>query len=376
MQRLHVIRAIAWNMDLHFEAFSIFLLDYLERIIKERGLAISPGVTLSTLTTPTDHTLISQEHIDTLKLAQRAERGEISLSPEDPTIIEHTQKYAFLAFGCVGPAWTQKDIISHVNEILNAGVEIHIVEQIKAHEDQLKNTLREQDRLYSLLNMDAQYRAVFRIAKDFMFQRGWSKEHQYMSWYTLHRILREAARRLYVSMEHIPFLLPDELKEALMKGGTDAELLRERSEYSLLFLDANTEQAEFVSGEAARGLKARMRIDQEEKTDTENVTELSGQIAFAGMATGSVKIINSTKEMVKMEKGDILVSEMTIPEIVSAMKKAAAIVTDMGGITCHAAIVSRELGIPCVIGTKIATKVLKDGDMVEVDARRGIVRKL
>ena len=67
---------------------------------------------------------------------------------------------------------------------------------------------------------------------------------------------------------------------------------------------------------------------------------------------------------------------MTSPEFISAMRNAAAIITDEGGITCHAAIVSRELEIPCLIGTKNATKILKDGDMVEVDTFKGIVRKL
>jgi pyruvate,water dikinase len=67
---------------------------------------------------------------------------------------------------------------------------------------------------------------------------------------------------------------------------------------------------------------------------------------------------------------------MTRPEFVPLMKKAIAIVTDEGGITCHAAIVSRELKKPCIIGTKVATQVLKDGDMVEVDANSGIVRIL
>ena len=67
---------------------------------------------------------------------------------------------------------------------------------------------------------------------------------------------------------------------------------------------------------------------------------------------------------------------MTRPEFLPLMKKAKAIITDEGGITCHAAIVSRELGIPCIIGTKIATKVLKDNDLVEVDAEKGIVRKI
>jgi phosphoenolpyruvate synthase/pyruvate phosphate dikinase len=67
-------------------------------------------------------------------------------------------------------------------------------------------------------------------------------------------------------------------------------------------------------------------------------------------------------------QGNILVCPMTLPDYVPAMKKARAIITNEGGITCHAAIISRELKIPCIVGTKIATQVLKDGDRVEVDA--------
>ncbi len=75
-----------------------------------------------------------------------------------------------------------------------------------------------------------------------------------------------------------------------------------------------------------------------------------------------------------MKKGDILVTGSTGPEMILACKKAGAIITEEGGITSHAALVSREFRIPCIIGTKIATKVLKDGDLVEVDAERGIVK--
>ena len=78
----------------------------------------------------------------------------------------------------------------------------------------------------------------------------------------------------------------------------------------------------------------------------------------------------------KIKVGEILVANFTTPEYVPAMKKAAAIVTDDGGITSHAAIVARELKKPCVIGTKISTKVLRDGDLVEVDANKGIVKKI
>lgn len=98
---------------------------------------------------------------------------------------------------------------------------------------------------------------------------------------------------------------------------------------------------------------------------------LQGITASPGVTKGKVKIILGPSEVGKMEKGDILVTAMTNPLFVPAMEKAAAIVTDEGGITCHAAIVSRELGIPCVVGTKRATKVLGDGMEIVVDGKSG-----
>ena len=74
------------------------------------------------------------------------------------------------------------------------------------------------------------------------------------------------------------------------------------------------------------------------------------------------------------DEGDILVTGMTRPEFMNVIKKASAIITDVGGILCHAAITAREMKIPCIVGTAVATKVLKDGDIVEVDANSGIVK--
>jgi pyruvate,water dikinase len=86
-----------------------------------------------------------------------------------------------------------------------------------------------------------------------------------------------------------------------------------------------------------------------------------------------VRVVETKADFAKMKAGDILVSMMTRPEFVPLMKIAAGIVTDEGGLTCHAAIVSRELKKPCVVGTQKATSILKDGDLVELDADRGIV---
>ncbi len=101
---------------------------------------------------------------------------------------------------------------------------------------------------------------------------------------------------------------------------------------------------------------------------------LKGIPACAGNAEGIVKVASGVKDISKFNEGDILVAKITEPSMVIMMNKAAAIITDTGGITSHAAIVSRELGKPCIIGTKFATKVLKDGDLVEVDADIGVVK--
>ena len=100
---------------------------------------------------------------------------------------------------------------------------------------------------------------------------------------------------------------------------------------------------------------------------------IKGAPASPGIGIGRVRILKSPKEIGKLKEGDVLVAEMTSPDYVPAMKRAEAIVTDKGGLTSHAAIVSRELGVPCVVGTKDATKKLKEGQVVMVDGGKGVV---
>ncbi|MBI2529990.1 MAG: phosphoenolpyruvate synthase [Candidatus Diapherotrites archaeon] len=118
---------------------------------------------------------------------------------------------------------------------------------------------------------------------------------------------------------------------------------------------------------------------KEEKSEEERIEKeiaqgnavASGLGASPGIAIGRIKIIPSVSDVAKLEKGEILVTRMTSPDWVPTMRKAAAIVTDEGGLTCHAAIVSRELGIPCIVGTENATEKLQDGMLATVDGYSG-----
>ena len=123
--------------------------------------------------------------------------------------------------------------------------------------------------------------------------------------------------------------------------------------------------------------KFKVQISKGDTEKSQKISEakqiLTGAAASLGLSSGPAKVIHSSTEIDKVKQGDVLVTEMTNPEFVPAMKRATAIVTDTGGRTSHAAIVSRELGIPCVVGTGQATAKIKTGDIVSVDGGKGIV---
>ena len=108
----------------------------------------------------------------------------------------------------------------------------------------------------------------------------------------------------------------------------------------------------------------------------ETLTKLQGVVACKGKVQGKVRIVRTSKDLHKVEKGDIFVAKYTFPSYTPTMIKCGALISDEGGITSHTAIIGREYNIPCIVGTKIATKVFKDGDLVEVDANTGVVTLL
>ncbi|HVP81442.1 MAG TPA: putative PEP-binding protein, partial [Nitrososphaeraceae archaeon] len=119
--------------------------------------------------------------------------------------------------------------------------------------------------------------------------------------------------------------------------------------------------------------KAKERIEKIDSSLYGKNKLLQGTGASPGIVTGKVKLILRKDDITKIENGDIIVTTMTSPDLVPAMSKSAAIITDLGGRTCHAAIVSREMGIPAIVGTQKATRILRDAQEVTVDAYNGIV---
>lgn len=178
------------------------------------------------------------------------------------------------------------------------------------------------------------------------------------------RILGEIAKRYKISLDNISLLLHQEIIELFKNPEKIRRIIKERAGMNCVYV--------FLNGQES--VISKDKIIKKEKH--QNVTELRGQTACPGIVSGITKIVINPNDVAKIKTGDILVSTMTRPDYLIAMKKAKAIVTDEGGLLCHAAIVSREINKPCIIGTQIATQVLKDGDYIEVDANKGIVKLL
>lgn len=198
---------------------------------------------------------------------------------------------------------------------------------------------------------------------------------EYFSIYSRYaqKLLGSAANKIGITYRELLDLNLNEITNGI-NGQETREIVKRRANdnwaiYSML---NNEEPVVFDDPEVIKQLVSVMVPKAEASEDG----TIKGQIGNKGSGRGKVKVILSLEDFHKMEKGDVLVTTMTTPDFVPLMQKASAIITDIGGLLCHAAIISRELNIPCVIGTKFSTQLLKDGMEVEVDASKGVVKIL
>ncbi|MBC8500278.1 MAG: hypothetical protein ISS25_02580 [Nanoarchaeota archaeon] len=181
----------------------------------------------------------------------------------------------------------------------------------------------------------------------------------------------EISKRKNISFEDICFYTRKDLIELLDKNKR-VDISKRKKAFVTIYNEGGG--IEYLEGDEALAYSKPFL-----ETRVNDIKEIKGLVVSKGkknVIKGKARIVLTPKESSHFKHGDILVAPMTSPDFVTVMRKAAAIITDEGGMTSHAAIVSRELGIPCIVGTKIATKVLKDGDLVEVDADKGIVRRI
>lgn len=182
-------------------------------------------------------------------------------------------------------------------------------------------------------------------------------------------LLKEIGKRSSINLSVMRDTFPYEIKDILDKKITEEFIKNRREKCFVVWEENKSEPFVLVGGESKEWEKILTPQINHSKV-------IKGNCASKGKVKGEVRILLNAHENDKLIDGEVLVTFMTSPDFMSAVRRCSAIVTNLGGVTSHAAIISRELGIPCVVGTKNATEILKTGDLVEVDADQGEVKIL
>ncbi len=179
-------------------------------------------------------------------------------------------------------------------------------------------------------------------------------------------LLQEFADKHGVPYEKVIQMTHREIIGVLQGGSIPSDVLQRDASWGM----------EYLAGEFAilSAEDSATKLKDMPLPKAKSETEVEGVIAFKGIARGTARIVITYQEIAKVKQGDIIIANETTPDYIPAMKRAAAFVTNQGGITSHAAIVAREMRKPCIVGTSVATQVFKDGDFIEVDGDHGIIR--
>ncbi len=322
----------------------------------------------SILTTPTKINPLRQEEIDWLNiLLEIKTNGFINQTLNK--IKQHSNNYGWFS--------TQEDLtFSNTNHYINLAKENNktikeIKQKIKLIEEKPIQIRKQRNKIINKL----QDERIINYSK-ILRQTGYLRILKRLAWtkleYSSNNMFEEISKR--INYNHIKHMFPDEVKIALNNNKINREEIKKRIHNYIMHLDDGI--LKFYTEKEAKDIENKEIIIQSLQTN-----EVKGHCACQGNVIGKVKVIhshnnNQLEEIKKMKQGDILVTGSTRPHLIVACRKALAIITDEGGICSHAAIVSRELNIPCIIGTKNATKIFKEGDLIELDAIKGIAKKI
>lgn len=267
------------------------------------------------------------------------------------------KKWGWIPFDYLGPdEWDRKYFLSRMN------VDYKKMNEIKQNNLTLIKNQRKVLKNYSPL--------IKRFLNDFHTLSKMQDDrkgvttltHVYLQKY----LFGEISKRIGVKKRYLSILTPEEVRNTLVFNRKFKESKLNKRLTNSLILFSNNKFTFHYKDKIYNRFVSLLPLNK----------EIKGNIACQGIVRGVVKVCLTSEDFPKVKEGDILVAPMTTPDYVIAMGKAAGFITDEGGITCHAAIVSREMNKPCIVGTNSATDLLKDGDYIELDANEGVIKKI
>lgn len=301
-----------------------------------------------------------KELLELLEIESDIQHNNINKGEVDKLLKAHTKRYFY-----VDNSWENTKELT-IDDFKRKLEEIHSSKQ----EDIMKNLKEDWDKrreeIIKKHNISGSLQNVLFFFRQLFILRDKRKEHTLITNHYYDLLFKRLSVLSDIPFENLRVLLVKDIKPKLDEDYL-RELIEKRKEFVLeTYIDGKNQ---LFSGKEAEYIYSILKKQFESSSNI-----IKGTTASKGDIKGTVRIIMGESHFSKFRKGDILVAPMTRPEYLPIMKKAIGIITDEGGITCHAAIVSRELGIPCIIGTQIATKTLRDGQLVELDTKNGIIR--
>ncbi len=360
-RKAYGIYSNSWNNGLTVEAVDMVLGDRFKKVLDKYELTTEEFSKLSEIP---EQSFINERKKELMQIALNNDKDKLDIVRE---------RYKWINTGHAGrDDYTYEQVLELFNDICKK--DIDYASEIKKIDDFKQDVLDKKNDLIKKYDFNKDVLSILKIIDEWGPMHDKRKRLFMNIVYYVDTIIIEISKRLKIDLDDIHQYIGEEIIE--LENGTfvNKDEVEERKKAFIYYGKRINGEIEYTikSGNDAEKFEEKLLgLSRIKETDV-----IEGKCGSSGNVKGIVKVVVKKDDMVKMNRGDILVSTMTRPELVPAMHKAGAIVTDEGGLTCHAAVVSREMGIPCLIGTIIGTRVLKDGDLVEVDADKGIVRKI
>lgn len=357
------------TFDLKDYIYTNYLKKYLEKKIKNKDITLNAA--LEVLLAPEEKTFTQELRIVLIKLALAVKNGQKNYQAELETV---QKEWCWINYGYRGPVMDYAFFAETLESLLKKALP-DLQSELKNLEDWGQQIKNKKEKIFQKLEIDERHRQFIKALSVLSGLKVYHKDIAFMLIYAMYQILAPFNKKYKpADLCYLTFTEAKKMVEGKLELAR-AELLARETE-CVYFAE---EDKVIVGKDCQKIIDSLVEKDPNLASDEkQRVKLLEGTAACLGetgdWVYGEAKIINASEDMKKMNPGDILVSVATAPDIVPAMRKAGAIVTDMGGITSHAAIVSRELNKPCLIGTKYATKLFKDGDKVIVCPRHGYIK--
>lgn len=349
-----------WHTAVHPETIGYGISAYLEKPIKKLSPKNS-GEVLTILSSPADYSFYQKEEIDLLEILSKPSSDQKEL------IKKHAEKYNWILNNyATGKPIDAVYFENRTKELSQRDDPKQLLDDITT---QFNSTQRKRQQIIDKLPEGETKLFASKLGKAVAWHDD-RKSWQLRSQTTMHYFLLEFSRHFSMALDDMLQLRHEELVKVL-EGNRQlpSQEIAKREQLFLVHFDDK-------SFETYTGEKAQRVFSEYRKTSISNRVQVKGIVASKGESdsiSGPARILRSPQQAHHMLEGEILVAESTSPDYIVAIRRAKAIVTDAGGLTSHASVVSRELGIPCIVNTKYATSILTNGDIIDVDTVHGTV---